>query len=568
MTNPNDGAPGLLSRVRWNFWVIFHHLLLAFTIASATVYFEQLPQFAPIDMITRTVMVAFQAMRVDDQSRETMQHGYRPAWNPEAAEGWPLVVIVPNLPAQAAEVRLDPATLAAGLVRKAADQQPAILAVNFDDLDPYYDEPRLNDPLCDYLVLAAFGQLRDPLPQGSDGDCHSRNEDVYELLDRVRTSLQSRSVFIDAVAAAAERTRVIVKTTRLPLDVAAFNRVVDSSDGFEKRLLARRLRWTLDLCSVPNVLVASSAAPLGGMLFERQTPSLGNLAWWTDPNPPRAFGLQLAVYSETDDACAAFRESAPLIQVAWNSTLGDSRDGLRAAVQRLGARHDSAGFGAVGTLSPHYFENRGNGIYIDVANLPPGERFDAMVPSGLRGRVVFIGDDANPTDVLQAKAMPEVAYDAAVYYSNVHGTIRPRHIAAFVGDVVLGGLLGLLFAWCWSNYRRARERMDAKHATSIGGAIVKVPWYLASRAVLIVNVAVMAGLTWLMLVIADWLLWHDVWINPLPLIVGMSIKGLLASRFPAEEPRDWWTFYNQHPDVPFQLVVIGLCIYGLLSAAH
>jgi hypothetical protein len=71
-------------------------------------------------------------------------------------------------------------------------------------------------------------------------------------------------------------------------------------------------------------------------------------------------------------------------------------------------------------------------------------------------------------------------------------------------------------------------------------------------------VALLAGLVAATLYAAQWLLRHDVWINPLPLVVGMSLKGLLASRHldTEREARGWWGYYNRHPDIVWQVPII------------
>jgi len=75
VTTETIDAPGFFHRVWNNRYAILHHLLLALTIASATVFFEQIPQFAPIDMATRGLMSVIQSMKVDSQRRETLARG-------------------------------------------------------------------------------------------------------------------------------------------------------------------------------------------------------------------------------------------------------------------------------------------------------------------------------------------------------------------------------------------------------------------------------------------------------------------------------------------------------------
>jgi len=101
-------------------------------------------------------------------------------------------------------------------------------------------------------------------------------------------------------------------------------------------------------------------------------------------------------------------------------------------------------------------------------------------------------------------------------------------------------------------------------ATSFKGMLAKTPAYLRARRA----ADELGHYRRVMFAAADWLLRHDVWINPLPLIIGMSIKGLLASRHSGDEhhAHDWWSFYNQHPDAPYQIAIGVLGIGTLLFA--
>jgi hypothetical protein len=351
-----------------------------------------------------------------------------------------------------------------------------------------------------------------------------------------------------------------------------YEAVADSTDAIGQRVLARRLSWTFDLCQIENLRVASHVPQnFGGMLFERQIPTLGNLAWQAAQTRHHETGLQFAAHGgEVEDACAPFRQSASVRPVGGSMAPRDLHRETRQLMQKIAVLHKPSAFGSIGTLNARYFENLANGIFIDVRDLRPGDPVGNIVPRGLRGRVVFIGDDAVRTDVLQFKGYPEVTFNAAVYYSNLHDAIGLKHAFAFIFDVILGAALGWLFAWCWSNYGRARLKMHEVQATSFKGMLAKTPGYLRARAVLLVNLLILGALTWVMLASADWLLRHDIWINPLPLIIGMSIKGLLASRHMDDEhhAHDWWSFYNQHPDAPFQIAIVLLCIGTLLFAGH
>src|SRR5437870_6181686 len=135
---------------RPKFYAVLHHVLLAMTIASATVLAAQTRWFAPFDLTTRSMMTYFQAWKDVRVRQEKSSQGYEMKWMPSAAGDRPLVIIVSQLPAQAAAVGLDPVEFAAQLIRGAVQQSPAILALQLDSLDPHWDDPRLNDPECDF----------------------------------------------------------------------------------------------------------------------------------------------------------------------------------------------------------------------------------------------------------------------------------------------------------------------------------------------------------------------------------------------------------------------------------
>jgi hypothetical protein len=203
-----------------------------------------------------------------------------------------------------------------------------------------------------------------------------------------------------------------------------------------------------------------------------------------------------------------------------------------------------------------------HGIYLDVNRLGPGRPVADLVPPGLERQVVFLGDDQFVTRVLHFDQRPLVDFHAAVYYSNLHGARSLRHVFAFLLDVVLGTVLGVLFTRLWGWYSRARLAMDRTEVSSFREMVLKFPAYLRARGVLLVNLAVQAALVVGMFAVAYVLLRVDVWINPLPLVLGMSIKGLLASRqlHVGHEPEDWWSFYNRHRDVPLQALVVVLSL--------
>jgi hypothetical protein len=559
-----------LLSTRGKFYAALHHVLLAMTIASATVLAAQTRWFAPFDLTTRSLMTYFQAWKDVRVRQEKSSQGYEMKWMPSAAGDRPLVIIVSRLPAQAAAMRLDPAQFAAHLIRGAVQQSPAILALQLDSLDPYWDDPRLNDPTCDFLLAPEYKiSEAAAIPDA----CRSPTGDTAFAVDSLRHASAARSILKQVLMEAAKSTFVVVKAARLPLSVDAFNDLKYSKNVFQQRVALRSLVWTLELCQIPNLHIAYDwESEENGLVFERGIPSLGNVVYEvhrqarSKVRPP---GFQYVAETDIDpgmDACAPFRASASARLIGFFSEPREIESEATSFFHKIESMTVASGFGSIGTINGRYHETLVHGTYLDIGNLRPGERIGDLIPRGLQNRVVFLGDDAVRANLLQMKGQPEVDFQAAVYYSNLHSTIGLKHVSAFLLDVALGSLLGGLFAWSWGLYGRMRTAMDRQSAKSVRGILAKAPFYAVARGVLLANLVLIVFLTWGVFVLANYFLRKDVWINPLPLLLGMSLKGLLASRQAASEreAHDWWTFYNQHPDVIFQIPIIILSIAVVL----
>jgi hypothetical protein len=553
---------------RAKFWTACHHLLLAMTIASATVLAEQTKWFAPFDLITRSLMTYFQAWKDVRVRQERSSEGYETVWRPSAAGDRPLVIVVPQLPVQAGAKGLTPAEFAAALIRAAVRQNPRVLALQLDSLDPHWDDPRLNDPACDFLLQSEHRVSSfTPIPD----TCQSPTAD--DSVESLLRNAAARAALKQVLAEAAKSTPLVIKVPSMPLSLDQFNSLRNRKNIFDQRVALRSMVWALDLCETPNVRIAYDWEPLeGGVIFERLVPSLGNVAYEVHRHleSKRRSGSQQFVAADIDpamDACAPFHASA-LTQLI--GSFSDSREIEFAATAFFGqieSMTGSSGFGGIGTINSRYHETMTHGIYLDIQSLRPGEPVGNLIPHGLHQKVVFLGDDLIRADLLQLKQRPEVDYQAAVFYSDLHGTIGLRHVTAFLLDVALGTLLGMLFALSWGLYGRARIEMDGEVTSSVQGIFAKIPLYLRSRGILVLNLVLLVCLTWATFALANYFMRKDVWINPLPLVLGMSLKGLLASRQSAGERvvDNGWAFFNHHPDVIIQLPIIvisiGLVLY-------
>lgn len=535
-----------------------HHLLLAATIASVTLLLQQFPWFTPFDLVTRGAVSYVQAA-LDERERGNLggTKGLAPIWSPDAAGDRPLVVIVNNLPGQAAEARMHPMAFAAELVRAAAQQKPRVLAIGLD-LDPYFDDPLLNQPECNYPIVP----LRDePIAPARLAPCDLPGVNPDSSRRYVAWALEGRASLRRVLETVSRDTTLVVTAPPLPLTVRAFDDVVRLEDPVADRILLRRVAWTASLCEMSDVRVALRLPERGDALtFARNEPSLGNIVWQVSRAPRTERGdVQPAVFATpVVDACAALRGGG-------GGGAGVVQAGGRAdvrVVQSLEAVAGQPGRSSIGILSGRYYETLAHHGYVNVSTVRPGQSLSRIVPPGLRDRVVFLGDDAFLTRVLHVNRTPEIDLQAAVYYSNLHGVIGLKHAVAFVIEVGLGAVFGVVFAMSWGTYRSAKVRMDQVTASGIAQLPAKMPLYLRARGWLAWNLGLLAAIVWVMFYAANWLLRHDIWINPVPLVVGMSLKGLLASRHldREHEPGDWWSFYNQHPDVLWQVPVIVVSV--------
>jgi hypothetical protein len=534
-----------------------HHLLLAATIASVTLLLQQFSWFTPLDLATRGLASYVQAA-LDERERGNLgTKGMAPIWDPDAAGDRPLVVIVNNLPAQAADARMHPRAFAAELVRAAAQQKPRVLAVGLD-LDPFLDDPLLNRPECNYPIVP----VRDkPVAPASLAPCDLPGVNPESSRRYVASALEGRASLRNVLETVSQDTTLVLTAPPLPLTVRAFDDVVRMEDPVADRILLRRVAWTASVCEMSDVHVALRLPERGDALtFARNEPSLGNIVWQVSRGSRAEGGdVRHAVFTPpVTDACAALRGGSSGVLQAGGRT--DVR-----LVQNLEAVAGPPGRNSLGILSGRYYETLAHHGYVNINTVRPGQSLSRIIPPGLRDRIVFLGDDTFLTRVLHVNRTPEIDLQAAVYYSNLHGVIGLKHAMAFVLEVMLGAVFGVVFAMSWAAYRNAKVQMDQVSATGLAGLRAKMPLYVRARGWLALNLGLLAGIVWIMFYGSNWLLRHDIWINPIPLVVGMSLKGLLASRHldaDDHEARDRWSFYNHHPDVVWQVpvILVSVCL--------
>lgn len=538
-------------RGRW--WRIpfsggLHHVLVAATIASVMLLLQQISFLAPLDVMSRAIASYIQAALYERQRDNLGLKGYGSMWNPVVAGDRPLVIVVSNLPAQASDAGMHPMQLAAELIRAAAQEKPKVLAIGLN-LDPALDDPLLNHPECGYPILPVRGR---PVNAAALKPCSVPGIDATSSRHFVAVALESRASLRQALEDAAADTMVVITAPPLP-NVEVFDDMARSGGSDLDHVLLRRLAWTAQVCETSTARVALRMPDRDDALsFVRTAPSLGNLAWQLSRLPSQKGGhIQRPTFIEPIvDACDGFRGPGGVQQIA-NVT------GAREYIQSI-ALATQPGRAPLGILSGRYYETRAHEGWADIRNVRRGEPIGRMLPPGLQGRVVFIGDDARLTRVLHVNRTPEVDLHGAIYYSNLHAPVGLKHAAGYAVEVALGTFLGALFAWSWGIYGAAKTRMDLVRAAELRDVLTKTPIQFRALGWLGWNLALLAGLVAATLYAAHWLLGQDVWINPLPVVVGMSLKGLLASRHRDTEHdvRDWWDYYNRHPDVVWQVPII------------
>ena len=152
-----------------------------------------------------------------------------------------------------------------------------------------------------------------------------------------------------------------------------------------------------------------------------------------------------------------------------------------------------------------------------------GDNIDAAL-SGLGNRPVFLGSQFDSRDEFLTPYGPQkgVVIHAATFYSERRPTNTVTHGIAVLLDLAFGVAAGFLFGAVWQRTNAA----SAMHGTEV----LSFQHWLAAR----IWLAAAFGLLVLWLVMlfyaSAWLLTHDLWNNPGPMVVGVFVKTLLASR--------------------------------------
>lgn len=143
---------------------------------------------------------------------------------------------------------------------------------------------------------------------------------------------------------------------------------------------------------------------------------------------------------------------------------------------------------------------------------------------GLRDRPVFLGSQFDSRDEFLTPYGPlkGTVVHAATFYSERRPTHAVTHGVAVLLDLVFGVAAGFLFGAVWQRTNTAAIALDA-------GSVSLRNWFVARGWLLMAFGLLIVWLTMLFYASA-WLLTHDLWNNPGPMIVGVFVKTLLASR--------------------------------------
>lgn len=98
---------------------------------------------------------------------------------------------------------------------------------------------------------------------------------------------------------------------------------------------------------------------------------------------------------------------------------------------------------------------------------------------------------------------------AAVAYSEKN-PVRAEHLSAYLLDLFMGVGVGTLLAWLWHSYQRAS--LFHHKALCLTGAV-----------------GCIAAPSWLLIYLMPTALTYDLWINAVPLFIGLAVHGLIET---------------------------------------
>ena len=147
--------------------------------------------------------------------------------------------------------------------------------------------------------------------------------------------------------------------------------------------------------------------------------------------------------------------------------------------------------------------------------------------SDLAGRVAFVGGSYDSRDVHLTGSGPlDGVYIHAAIFASSSSTLL--HLWAVCLEILLGALLGHLFGALFAQYQRqSRVYRESLQVRTIRKAALA---WIGSVSIIVVvalfGIVAAYGLVWS----SSYSLARGVWVNPVPLVFGMLVDGLVASR--------------------------------------
>jgi CHASE2 domain-containing sensor protein len=143
----------------------------------------------------------------------------------------------------------------------------------------------------------------------------------------------------------------------------------------------------------------------------------------------------------------------------------------------------------------------------------------------LTGRAVFIGANFNPSDSFLTAwgERPGVAIHAGIFVSALHPIAPLSHRIAFLLDIAIGVLAGVLFHFTWHRYALAERTVQTAPGSPLRA-------YGVARLWLMGNFALLIGIVLAFLYLSGLLFGYNIWVNPGPILIAVFFKNLLGSR--------------------------------------
>lgn len=335
-----------------------------------------------------------------------------------------------------------------------------------------------------------------------------------------------------------------------PLNRAALAEVLESIDRLNPRLVAVDLDLSPGPGGAPD---AGAQAQLDQTLIRLARQHAGRYVL-TAPVPVDTQALRQEKFAWMQRMCSAgFVFAHPYLTLSQSAVLryDATEPGLGLAAARLWDPRSGTESKA---LCDQVAGGIGNAVFLSTLSLaiPAGQADDygrqrPLEPTFLRssasephalettdaqslhldltGRAVFVGATFEPNDAFLTAwgERSGVAIHAGIFASELHPISPLSHRIAFLIDILLGTLAGALFHASWHRYAVADRNIA-------GGAANRLGPYLAARAWLIGNFALLFLISLSCLVLAGFLFRFNLWVNPGPIILAIFFKNLLGSR--------------------------------------